>query len=113
MYGDSNASEVLSWRSPGATNGRSSPTVEVISPAFLSSSVAGRTLTDDEAADRLARASAALGDEPGETVAGDTALQAARRAVTLIMLGLEQASEQGSETVPGVLDPTSDAAEKQ
>jgi hypothetical protein len=63
----------------------------------------GRTLTDQEAIDRLAKASAVLGDEPGATVRAQTALTTARVAVSILMLGLEQASEEETDVVPGVL----------
>jgi hypothetical protein len=40
-------------------------------------------LSDIEVYDRLHAAGGALGDEPGQTVAGNTALEAARKALTL------------------------------
>lgn len=52
-----------------------------------------KALSDAEAADRLARASTALGDEPGASVQAETALAAARKALTMLMLGLEQAGD--------------------
>jgi hypothetical protein len=53
----------------------------------------GRKLSEQEALDRLASASDVLGVEPGETVAADTALTAARQAMVLLMLGLEGAAD--------------------
>lgn len=47
-----------------------------------------KPLSETEADDRLKAAHAALGDAPGATVAADTALTAARKALTLISLGL-------------------------
>jgi hypothetical protein len=47
-----------------------------------------RPLSDNEADDRLKAALDALGEAPGLTVAADTALAAARRALSLISLGL-------------------------
>lgn len=67
--------------------------------------MAGRKLTDEEALVRLERASAALGDEPAETVRAQTALTTARAAVSILMLGLEAAAEDGVDEVPGVLKP--------
>ena len=47
-----------------------------------------RPLSENEADDRLKAALNALGEAPGVTVAADTALTAARRALSLISLGL-------------------------
>jgi hypothetical protein len=47
-----------------------------------------RPLSDNEADDRLKAALNALGDAPGITVAADTALAAARKALSLLSLGL-------------------------
>lgn len=63
----------------------------------------GKPLTDDEALERLRRASVALGDGDCETPRADTALEAARRAITILILGLEVAIEEGADEVPGVL----------
>lgn len=51
-------------------------------------------LSDSEAGDRLSKAQDALGDEPGASVAADTALSAARKALRLISLGLIVAGEE-------------------
>ena len=50
-------------------------------------------LSDDEIGRRLREASDVLGVEPGETVAGDTALRAARIALVALQTGLEEAVE--------------------
>jgi hypothetical protein len=47
-----------------------------------------RPLSDNEADDRLKAALNALGEAPGVTVAADTALAAARKALSLLSLGL-------------------------
>src|SRR5262245_45758250 len=47
-----------------------------------------KPLTDNQADDRLKAALAILGQAPGVTVAADTALNAARRALALLSLGL-------------------------
>lgn len=59
-------------------------------------------LSDNQAGDRLHAALEALGDAPGATVRADTALKAARRALSLFQLGLLMASEKGDDTLPGV-----------
>jgi len=46
-----------------------------------------RPLSDNEADDRLKAALNALGEAPGITVAADTALAAARKALSLLYLG--------------------------
>jgi len=60
----------------------------------------GRKLSDQEALDRLAKASDVLGVEPGETVAADTALTTARRAMLMLMLALEGAADEPSPLSP-------------
>ncbi len=59
-------------------------------------------LTDNQAHDRLSAALEALGDEPGVTTRADTALSAARRALSMLSFGLLYASEKGLDEVPGV-----------
>ncbi len=56
---------------------------------------AGR-LSDEEVGRRLREASDALGVEPGETTAGNTALTAARIALVALETGLQEASEPHS-----------------
>lgn len=64
-----------------------------------------RTISDDEALARLAAASEALGEEGGATVRGHTALTTARAAVSMLMLGLEQAIDEDADEVRGVAPP--------
>lgn len=45
-------------------------------------------LSDNEADDRLKAALDVLGDEPGATIEANTALEAARRALNMLSLGL-------------------------
>jgi hypothetical protein len=47
-----------------------------------------RPLSDNEADDRLKAALSALGEAPGVTLAADTALAAARKALSLLSLAL-------------------------
>ena len=47
-----------------------------------------KPLSDNDADDRLKAALQALGTAPGSTVAGDTALQAARRALSILSWSL-------------------------
>ncbi len=53
-----------------------------------------RPLSENEADDRLKAALNALGEAPGLSVAADTALAAARKALSLISLGLIAAGVQ-------------------
>ena len=48
-------------------------------------------MSDNEADDRIKAARAVLGDEEGETVQADTALNASRAALEIISLGLIKA----------------------
>lgn len=59
-------------------------------------------LTDDEVHDRLVAAVEALGDRSASTTRGQTALDAARRALTLFQLALLMAVERGADALPGV-----------
>jgi len=54
-------------------------------------------LSDAAVYQRLVDASDALGKDPGETVRGDTALTAARRALVLIQMGLVKAADEATE----------------
>jgi hypothetical protein len=47
-----------------------------------------RLLSDNEVHDRLTAARDILGEEPGQTAAGDTALEAARRGLRLLSIAL-------------------------
>jgi hypothetical protein len=62
-------------------------------------------LSDNEVGDRLYAALEALGQSEAETVRGQTSLEAARRALRLIQVGLLVASEGGTDEVVGVIQP--------
>jgi hypothetical protein len=62
-------------------------------------------LTDDEAYERIHAALLALGREKGATVRADTSLKAARKALTLLQLGLLAAMEKGSDANAAVKAP--------
>jgi hypothetical protein len=49
-------------------------------------------LSDNQADDRIKAARAALGEAPGASIAANTALSAARQALSLLSLGLIAAS---------------------
>jgi hypothetical protein len=51
-----------------------------------------KALSDNQVDDRLKAAHDALGDAPGATLRGDTALTAARKMLALLSLGLITAS---------------------
>ena len=61
-----------------------------------------KPLSDNQAHDRLSAALEALGEEPGETTRADTALEAARKALSMIAFGLLWASEKNIDDVPGI-----------
>ena len=65
-----------------------------------------KPLSDNQAHDALTEARRALGEAPGETVRADTALKAARQALSGLALALLVASEAGSDHVDGIKDPT-------
>jgi hypothetical protein len=54
-----------------------------------------KPISENEAGDRLWAAEKALGLAPGATVAADTALTAARKALALLKLGLIAAGVRG------------------
>jgi len=60
-----------------------------------------RSLSDNKAHDRLTQAAELLGEEPGETTAGNTALQAARQGLRKLAFALlvinERAIQRESE----------------
>lgn len=62
-----------------------------------------KNLSDNEAHDRLHAAVEALGVGQCETVRGNTALRAARKALTLLQWGLVKAMETNSDHVEGVI----------
>lgn len=62
-------------------------------------------LNDFQVHDRLVAAVDALGSEPGQTTRGNTALEAARRALAILQMGLVGAMERNSDEVEGVIKP--------
>lgn len=56
-----------------------------------------KPLNDTEAYDRLHAALMELGTAPGATVAADTALTAARRALVLLQMGIVKSGEADQE----------------
>ncbi len=67
--------------------------------------MADRKLSDEEAMNRLGRASDALGVEPGASVRAATALTAARAALVMLMVSLEIATDEDSDEIKAVLKP--------
>jgi hypothetical protein len=65
-----------------------------------------RPLSENEADDRLKAALNVLGEAPGITVAADTALAAARRALWLISLGLIAAESPTTRQSIGRVSPS-------
>lgn len=65
-----------------------------------------KLLSDNEVGDRLHAAKEAIGDARGQTVRGDTALDAARKALSLLSLGLLYAAETKSDVVETVIGQT-------
>jgi hypothetical protein len=61
-----------------------------------------KPLSDNQIDDRLYAALEKLGDEPGETIRGNTAIEAARQALVGLRLGLVWAAEKAQDHVPGV-----------
>lgn len=64
-----------------------------------------KPLSDNQTHDLLTEARRALGNAPGSTVRADTALKAARQALSGLALALLVASESGSDQVPGITGP--------
>ncbi len=58
-------------------------------------------LTDEEAHERLVAARQALGDEPGATIHGTTALDAARRALVMFQMALVAAMDRVNDREGG------------
>lgn len=58
-------------------------------------------LTDEQVWNRLHVASEALGEAKGATVAGDTALTAARRALALLQMGVLKSADADQEPFKG------------
>lgn len=64
-----------------------------------------KPLSDNQAHDVLTEARRALGNSPGATVRADTALKAARQALSGLALALLVASENETDRVDGVKGP--------
>lgn len=62
-------------------------------------------LTDNEVHERIYKALIAVGTDDAETVRGETALEAARRALTILMFGLVKSMDDATDTVEGVIPP--------
>ncbi len=60
-----------------------------------------KPLNDEQVWNRLHAASEALGQAKGATVAGDTALTAARRALVLLQMGVLKSGEAEQEPFRG------------
>jgi len=67
-------------------------------------------LTDDQVYERIHAALLALGREKAATVRGETSLKAARKALTLLQLGLLSAIEQSSDKNRAVKAPDEPSA---
>ena len=63
-----------------------------------------RPLSDTEVHDRLYAAAEALGDAPGATTRGNTAITTARRALVMLQLSLVKAMEESTDKLDGVRD---------
>jgi len=66
-------------------------------------------LTDNEVHERIYKALIAVGTDDAETVRGETALEAARRALTILMFGLVKSMDDGTDTVEGVIPDRRDS----
>lgn len=62
-------------------------------------------LSDDEVYERIHAALLALGRDGGATVRGDTSLKAARKALTMLQLGLLAAMEKSIDSNAAIRDP--------
>jgi hypothetical protein len=62
-------------------------------------------LSDDEVYERIHAALLALGRDSAATVRGDTSLKAARKALTMLQLGLLAAIEKNIDTNAAIKDP--------
>lgn len=56
-----------------------------------------RPLTETEVHDRLVAARDALGEEPGDSDLGSSTLTTARRALSILQIGLVKAMEEDSD----------------
>lgn len=61
-----------------------------------------KPLSDNQVHDALVAAHDALGDHPAETVRGQTALEAAKKMLRLLKLGLLVAAEKNQDHIDGV-----------
>jgi hypothetical protein len=59
-----------------------------------------KPISDDEIWERLARARDILGEEQGATVAGNAALEEARKALAVLAAGLAADGEERDATAP-------------
>jgi|GEM_PF-3579677 len=60
----------------------------------------GNPISDDEVGRRLRAASDVLGVEPGETVVGNTAIEAARQALVILGAGMDEAVAPTPQPAP-------------
>lgn len=67
-----------------------------------------RKLSDVEIYDRLHASLLALGGDEGETIAGDTAIKAARRTVVMLQAGLLTVMDKATDQEPVSVEPYSD-----
>lgn len=67
-----------------------------------------RKMPDREVYDRLHSALLAMGDADGATVHGDTAIKAARRAVTMLQVGVLTVMDKSKDQEPPSDAPRSD-----
>lgn len=62
-------------------------------------------LSDNDVHERLTAAREALGEDEADTVRGNTAISAARRALVILTFGLVKAMDDESDKVDGVIPP--------
>lgn len=60
-------------------------------------------LTDNDVHERLYAALRALGIEDAQTVRGNTALEAGKKALTLLMFGLVKSMDDGNDEIECVI----------
>jgi hypothetical protein len=63
-----------------------------------------KPLSDNQVGDLLGEALNVIGEAKAETVRGNTALGAARQALSLMQIGLLMAAEKNSDVVETVID---------
>lgn len=64
-----------------------------------------KPLSDTQAYDRLYAAQQALGTAPGATTRSNTALEAARKAMKLLQVGLLKAGEENADELECIISP--------